>query len=141
MNSNPIQMPHTQTVKDAAKVMAKEGLSALPIVDDNSQLVGVISENDFIGKEVEIPHSLASIKEIFNENFRYQNLQEVSGKVKNKPLADVIKRNPKTLSVNSTVNDVAEVMIKYNLNLVPIMDEEKLVGVVTKNDIVKAFAQ
>jgi CBS domain-containing protein len=141
MNNKPVQIPQNNTVKDAAKIMAEQGLSALPIVDDNEQLVGVISDSDFMGKEVEIPHAMASVREIFNENYRVHDLQELSMKVKDKELKEVMTKNPKTLTVDSTVNDVAEFMIKHNLDLVPIMEGSKLAGVVTRNDIVKAFAQ
>ena len=57
-------------------MLLEKGLSTLPNIDENEGLAGIITESDFVGKDAEIPHALASIKCLFgqilyiNPNFR-----------------------------------------------------------------------
>lgn len=141
MTADPIRLPQTKTVKDAATIMAENEISALPVVDENDNLVGIITESDFIGKEVEIPHAMVTIREIFNESYRHQDIEDVCAKVKNKPLSDVMTKSPKTMAKDQSLDELVRMMAQHDLKRVPICDNGKLVGIVTRKDIVKAFAK
>lgn len=139
MTKNPETLKETDTIQAAAKLMLEKGYSVIPVLDDKDQLVGVFTESDFVGKEIDIPHALASIKQLFNENYYQGDMEQVYKDSKDKPLSVAMTKNPKTVSSNETLNYVLNFMTKENIKRVPIVDEGKLVGIVTRKDLIKAF--
>ncbi len=142
MTSSPITITQDKLVKDAAKLMTEKNISALPIVDGEGNLVGIITESDFVGSAVDIPHALASIKQLFNENFSGgKNVEEICAKAKEKPLKDVMTKNVRTISESVSLTDVVTLMIEKELKRVPVVDGKKLVGIITRKDIMKGFSK
>ena len=117
----------SQTVGDAAKKMIELGISVMPVVNDEGTLTGIVTQSDFISREVEIPHALVSIKKLFGQDFNLTDVEDVYKKSKNKTLADVMSHN------------VVELMMSKHLKRIPVVDDGKLVGMITRKDILKAF--
>ena len=127
------------TVEEAAKIMADGGFSVLPVVDNEDKLVGIMTESDFAGKEVRIPHALGSIKQLFGQNFYFGDVEEIYKKAKTKKVSEVMSKNVKTVTLNSSLTDVIDFMINKNLKRLPVVDGNKLVGIITRKDLLKAF--
>tara|TARA_R110002072_G_scaffold276051_1_gene437343 strand:+ start:73790 stop:74236 length:447 start_codon:yes stop_codon:yes gene_type:complete len=140
MTSNPITLNQNKLVKDAADVMTDKGISVLPIIDDNDNLVGIITESDFVGKAVEVPHALVSIKQIFKENFNNASVEAICSKARNKVLKDVMSTNLKTVNENSSLDEIINLMITKNVKRIPVVNGDKITGIITRKDIVKAYA-
>lgn len=139
MTTNIFSLAADKTIQDAAELMIGKDISAVPIVDSTSNLVGIITESDFIGKNANIPHALASIKRLLGQLFYHEGVEEIFKKAKTMRLEEVMTRNPKTITPYQSLNDVVDMMSKYNLKRVPVAEGTKLVGMVTRHDILKAF--
>ena len=50
-------------------------------------------------------------------------------------------KNPKTIAANATIIDAAEIMMKKNISTLPVIDDDKLVGIITESDIFRAFVR
>ncbi|MEH0862492.1 CBS domain-containing protein [Halobacteriovorax sp. DPLXC-1] len=129
----------SQTVGDAAKKMIELGISVMPVVNDEGTLTGIVTQSDFISREVEIPHALVSIKRLFGQDFNLTDVEDVYKKSKNKTLADVMSHNVVTVTSENTLNGVVELMMSKHLKRIPVVDDGKLVGMITRKDILKAF--
>ncbi|MDY0359839.1 MAG: CBS domain-containing protein [Desulforegulaceae bacterium] len=127
-------------LKEAAQLMIEKGLSVLPVVDSENRLKGILTESDFVGKEVEIPHALASVKMLFGQTHYQGNIEEVYKKAKDQPLEKVMTKNPVTISPDQTLTNLVELMSSRDLKRVPVVQDKKLVGIVTRKDLIKAFA-
>lgn len=128
-----------QTVKDAADLMTKNGISILPIVDDESRLLGIVTESDFIGKEVRVPHAMASLKQLFGETFHNQDIESVYRAARDTKLEKVMSKNVKTVSKESTLTSVIDTMVANHLKRLPVIEDGKLIGIITRKDLMKAF--
>jgi CBS-domain-containing membrane protein len=84
MTKNVITANSNLTIGDAAILMAQNGFSVLPVVDANFEIVGIITESDFVGKEKNIPHALASIKQLFGQIFYFREIEEIYEQSKGK---------------------------------------------------------
>ncbi|MGI4992173.1 CBS domain-containing protein [Halobacteriovorax sp. GFR7] len=129
----------TQTVADAAKAMLELGVSVMPILDSSDKLVGIVTQSDFIGREVEIPHALASIKRLFGMDYNLGDVEDIYKKAKNKPLSEIMTKNVTTVTSDYSLTAVVELMMKKQLKRIPVCDGDKLVGIITRKDILKAF--
>lgn len=140
MTTDVISCSPDTKLKDAAQIMIDKGLSVLPVIDFENRLKGILTESDFVGKEVEVPHALASVKMLFGQAHYHGNIEEVYKKAKDEPLEKVMTRNPVSISPDETLTSLVELMSSRNLKRVPVVKDKKLVGIVTRKDLIKAFA-
>jgi CBS domain-containing protein len=128
-----------QTVEDAATLMAKKGFSVVPIVNDADELVGLITESDFISKIQSVPHALVSLRQLFGQSFHASDVEQIYKESKAKKLGDVMTKNPKTVSPDTSLDEVVTFMSDKNLKRLPVVDQGKVVGIITRTDVIRAF--
>ena len=141
MTNNVITGKEDETVEAAAKKMFEGKFSVLPIVDVSDHLVGILTESDFVATEEKVPHALASIKSIFGQVYFFSEVEEIYQKAKKMSVKDVMSKNPTTVSPDTTLTEVVGLMTNKKLKRLPVVDGKKLVGIVTRKDLIKAFAQ
>lgn len=139
MTTNVITCTEDQSVADAAKLMVEKEFSVMPILNSEGKLVGIVTESDFVGKEVKVPHALASIKQLFGQNFYFNDVETLYAEAKNKKLSSVMSKNLKTIKPETSLSKVVNYMISKNIKRLPVVDGEKLVGIITRKNILKAF--
>jgi CBS domain-containing protein len=128
-----------QTVDEAAKIMIQNGFSVMPVVDSSGVLVGIVTESDFVGKEVKIPHALASIKQLFGQIFYFRDIESIYAQAKKMKLSEVMSRKPVTVTPSTSLTDIVNLLISKNLKRLPVVENQKLVGIITRKDLLRAF--
>ncbi len=141
MTKNVITCNESQTVSDAAKIMSENGFSVMPIVNNSGDLIGIVTESDFVGKDVDIPHALVSLKRVLGENHYHGDIEKIYSRAKNRQLSEVMSKPPITVDPESTLNAVVERMAAKNLKRIPVVENGKIVGIITRKDLIKAFNQ
>ncbi len=139
MTKTPITCTEDQTVKDAAKLMIEEGFSIVLVTNAQGELVGVVTESDFIGKEVNIPHALVSMKQLFGQVFHSKDVEQIYTESQKKKLKDVMTKKVITVDPEATLSEIVDLMASKNIKRVPVVSEGTLVGIVTRKDILRAF--
>ena len=130
------------SVEEAAKVMSDNNVSGLPVVNDDGELVGILSEKDMIIKDKKLHFPdyinvlggiiyLESYKK-FEEEFKKYIAVDVKGLM----TKDVI-----TISPEETLEEIANLMVEEDINRLPVVEDGKLIGIVTRGDLVKDIAQ
>jgi CBS domain-containing protein len=105
--------PHA-TVLDAAQLLHKHRIGALLVMDRTDQLVGIVSERDIV----------AAISELRNEAL-------------NMPVARVMSGEVVVCSPRDTVEHLMTVMTERRFRHLPVVDNGKIVGIVSIGDVVK----
>jgi len=129
------------SVEEAAKILSETGISGLPVVEDGN-LVGIVSESDLIvkDKKLHFPDYINVIGGIIYlesyKKFREEFKKFIAVEVKDLMTEDVI-----TISPEATVEDAATLMSDKDVNRLPVVEGDKLVGIVTRGDIVKDLAR
>jgi len=145
MSKNVITISSEESVRDAIEKMAKNNISGL-IVVENEKVVGVISESDIIKfvssefPEIKTPMNVTlSILQVLESGIRIIKEMKKIGKLKVKDLM-----NKKIFSVKpeDTILEAARTMSKKDVRRLPVIDESgKLVGVISRTDILKALVK
>lgn len=142
MTKDVVVCSEDMTVEEASKLMIAGNFSVLPVISSSSkQVVGIITESDFIGKEIEVPHALASIKQLFGQNFYFSEVEPIYQAAKSKKLKEVMTVGVKSVTPTTSLTDLVNFMIKNHLKRVPIIESGILVGIITRRDLVRAFSQ
>ncbi|WP_456870632.1 CBS domain-containing protein [Geodermatophilus sp. SYSU D00766] len=115
--------PHT-AVRYAAEVMAARGFAALPVVDDDDRLVGIVAEADLL-------------RDRLPEDPRLHLRRDSNPAVDSPPtlVHDVMTRDVRAVDVTADVADVARLFVEGRLRSVPVTDGGRLVGIVSRRDL------
>ena len=127
------------TVDSAAALMLDKNISSLPVVDSEQKLIGIITESDFVGKEVQIPHALASLRCLFGKLSRVSDVEQIYQEAKAMPLEKVMTKSPTTVSPEDSITKVVDIMSSKGFKRLPVVDAGKVVGIITRKDLIKAF--
>ena len=126
MTTNPFTISPDQTIPDAHEIMTKNNIRRLPVVKDR-KLVGVVSNLDISRASPSAATSLS-----INE------LTYILAKTK---ISRVMTKNPITISPNALLEEAAIMMRDRGVSFLPVVDNEKLVGIITESDIFDAFIE
>jgi CBS domain-containing protein len=129
------------SVEELSSLLIKNKISGVPVVDSTGRLVGIATEGDLIVKDSDLHFPryfklLDSIIYLESLNKFKNNLKKYLGtKVEDIMTSDVI-----TVKAETTVSEAADLMIKYNINRLPVMDDkDELAGIVARADIVRSM--
>ena len=135
MHTNwPTLVPES-TVEDAIKLFAESHISGAPVVEDG-RLVGIITEGDLIFQDAEIkaPGFLDILGGLIplgdTEEYRREALKSAGVTVGEVMTGDVL-----TVAPAATLAETATVMAEKHKKILPVVDGERLVGVITRIDI------
>ncbi len=142
MSTEVITVQPTTSVNKIAHLMSDNDISGLPVVDDNNEVVGVITELDLIVRNARFKMPtyfviLDSIIYLERPGHFRERLQHMLGTT----AEEIMSKPPKIVTPNSTIEDLASLMIDRRMNPLPVVDEEnKLIGIVSRSDIIRMMA-
>lgn len=128
------------TVHEAALLMLEKNISAIPIVDGENKLVGIITESDFVGRNSNTPHALASLKKVLGHTYYSDGIEDIFKDADNMPVKKAMSDMPQSVDPDNSLDDVVYKMNRLNLKRIPVVLNGKLVGIVTRHDIIRAFS-
>jgi CBS domain-containing protein len=138
MTPNAISVSPEDTIQHAIEVMLKNRISGLPVVDKDQNLIGIISEGDFL-RRTEI--------ETERKRNRWLSLLLGPGRLANeyvhshgRKVQEIMTPDPVTISEYTPLEDVARLMEQHHIKRLPVMRDKKLVGMVTRANLIQAIA-
>ena len=126
------------SVEELSELLIKNKISGVPVIDSDGKLAGIATEGDLIIKDSDLHFPryfklLDSIIYLESLNKFKKNLKKFLGT----KVEDVMTSEIKTVKEETPISEAANIMIKYNINRVPVLDsKDDLVGIVTRADIV-----
>jgi CBS domain-containing protein len=121
----------------AAKLMLENHISGLPVVDTSAHVVGIISESDLLrddGKGVDGSPWLQMM--VGPDALSGEPAQLGARKV-----GDVMTRGPVTVAPNASIAQACRLMEQHGIKRLPVVENDTLVGLIARADLVRAFAQ
>lgn len=130
----------SMTVIELAEFLISNTINGAPVVDDSGKLLGVVTENDLIfqKKKVHIPTMLN-----FLDSFIYlespEKMKLEMQKITGVTVGDIYSQSAVTVSPETTVEEIATLMAEKNIHTIPVVENDKLVGIIGKADIIKTL--
>jgi CBS domain-containing protein len=144
MTKNVIACSSDTPIKEAARLMYLNGLTGMPVLDEKDKIVGIITEGDLVKLEGElhIPNLLGVLGSlVYLDN--PLNGDEIEKQLKIMTATEVGKlmsKNVVSIASDAKVEEAAELFLHKKGNPIPVMEDGKLVGIVSRADIVKLIA-
>jgi CBS domain-containing protein len=139
MVSPVITIGEDETVRDAAKLLIENRISAVPVVDNAGKLVGIVSEADLMRRPeagTDRPSSSWLTFLLGDRTIATEYVKSRATKVK-----DVMTRDVKTAAPETPLHEIADVFEENHIKRVPIVSESgDLVGIISRANIIQAVA-
>ena len=137
MTTSVVAVRPATPLKDVARLLVEHRISGLPVVDDDGAVLGVVSEADFLMKEQgaeAVPHR--PLARIFGES---QASRSQQAKVDALTAGEAMTAPALTIEPGRRIIEAAAIMTTRRLNRLPVVENGRLVGIVTRADLVRAY--
>lgn len=127
------------SIEEAMRLMAKHQVSGLPVVDTEGCLVGIITESDVLLKGLHAPSEMRVEVGLFAPE--PDAVDDAYRRAQSQCVEDAMTKKVVAFMENSLVVDIARAMIERAVNRVPIVDGCKVVGIVSRRDVIRAMSK
>jgi CBS domain-containing protein len=126
------------SVDDTIALLAKHDISALPVVDADGRVVGIVSESDLVRRP-----------EIGTEKYRPWWVEAITpaatlahefAKAHGHRVHEIMSRNVVSAREDTTLGEIATLLERHRIKRLPILDDGKLVGIVSRSNLIQALA-
>jgi CBS domain-containing protein len=138
MVSPVITVKPYSSVRDVAQILLTHKISAVPVVDDQDKLVGIVTEGDLLHRienDTETRHS--SWLRLFTQ---YEVLAAEYAKSHASKVADVMTKRVVFAAPDAQLAEIAMLMERHSIKRVPIVNKGQLVGIVSRANLIQAIA-
>lgn len=122
-------------LRDTAALLASKRISGIPVVDDESRVVGVLSEADIVVKAGGATRGHRLLGWLLESDF------DLEDKISAKTVGEAMSAPAITIESDRRVHEAARLMAAEGVNRLPVVEGGKLVGIITRADVVRAFAR
>lgn len=130
MSAPAVTVTAATPVKRAAEVLAARGFTMLPVVDDELQLVGIVSEGDLVRGRFPAQARLTATP-----------AGRVAGRSSDSTVGEIMTREVLTAADSEDVHELIERMRRARVRALPVLRAGLVVGVVTYRDLVRIVAR
>jgi len=142
MTKNVISVDPETPTRVVAKLLLDKGISAVPVLDATGAAVGMATESDLIRAEIKRREpsrvwwleALAEGEELAGEFLDYL-------KAGDRPVREVMTAPVVTVAEDTPVQAIAAILQKRHIKRVPVLRNGRVVGIVSRADLVRALAQ
>lgn len=131
--------PETK-IAEAARLVLEKGVNGLPVVDNQGRLKGIICQSDLIAQQEKVPlPSFFTILDSFIPLTSYKNFEREVQKIAAVKVEEAMTRDLVVVHPETSLEEVATLMVDKNIHTLPVVDQGKLVGVIGKEDILRTL--
>lgn len=127
MSDGITSLTHDATVHEAIELLVNTGVSAMPVLDEDGIMIGIVSEADLIRRTA--PETWQ--RELADD--------EAVGADHSRPVTEVMTKNVITVDENMPVAEVAKLITVQRVKRVPVTSGKSVVGVISRVDLLKAL--
>lgn len=133
MSMNVISVSPGTDIHEIAKTLLVNRISAVPVVDDRGKLLGIVSEGDLIRRRESgtARHTSWWLRLLQNPNELAQEYVKTHGRT----AKDVMTRKVITVTEETSVSEIAEILEKNRIKRVPVVHDGKVVGIVSRANL------
>jgi CBS domain-containing protein len=129
MTRDVVSVGPMTSAKYAAEVMASHGYAALPVVDDDDGLIGIVAEADVLRHRIPTDPRLHARRD------------ERSVPVAPRLVGEVMTADVRTVDVGADLADIARIFVDDRLRSVPVLEDGRLTGIVSRRDVLRALVR
>jgi len=140
MTKDVVTVTADTEITQAAKLLLENHFNGLPVVDGRGKLIGIICQDDLIVQQKRLP--LPSLFTFFDGLIpltSYRSLEKEVEKIVATSVAQAMIPDPITVDPDTSLEDIATLMVDNNIHTLPVLEGGRLVGIIGKEDILRTI--
>ncbi len=141
MTVDVITVSPDDTVEDVVKLLVDHKISGVPVVNTEKEVIGVVTEGDLLARkqELRVPSYIQILGGVIYlddpEEFKDTLRKVIAVKVEG-----MMTEDPITVEEDTAVEEIATIMADNGINRVPVTRDGKLVGIISRADIIRSLS-
>ncbi|MFT4577848.1 MAG: CBS domain-containing protein [Nitrospinales bacterium] len=129
------------SIKELSKLFIENRFNGIPVTDDDDNVIGVVTQGDLIeqNKNLHIPTVIALFDAVLfleSEKKFESDVKKLTGTI----VEDIYHKHAISVSPNADINEITTLMAEKDIHTLPVLDGDKLVGIIGKRDVIRAMA-
>jgi len=140
MTTEVITVKKETSLKELAGILYKHHINGVPVVDDMGSLIGIICESDLIRKNKKL--HIPTVVTIFDAVIYLEspkNIEKEFQRVSATTVEDLYTRKPVTVDEKTPIDEIATIMTQKKIYTIPVMDGDRIVGIIGKADLLRTI--
>lgn len=140
MTRDVITVTPDTDVTQATRLLLENGINGLPVVDEKRRLVGIVCQSDMIAQQKRIPlPSLFTLLDGYITLTSAKHFEKEVQKIAAARVEQAMTADPVTVRSDTSLEDIASLMVEKKLHTLPVVDGGELVGVIGKEDVLRTL--
>ena len=141
MTQDVVTVNKNQLIGDLSKIFIENHFNGVPVLDNTGKVVGVVTQGDLIeqNKNLHIPTIIALFDAVLfleSEKKFEDDLKKITGS----KIEDIYHKNLITVSPDTDLNEIITLMAEKDIHTLPVLDGDKLIGIIGKRNIIREMA-
>ena len=141
MTRNVVTVKKDQPISDLSKLFIENHFNGVPVLDDAGKVIGVVTQSNLIeqNKNLHIPTVIALFDAVLfleSEKKFEADVKKLTGS----KIEDIYHKNPITVSPDTDLGEITTIMAEKDVHTLPVLENDKLVGIIGKKDVIRALA-
>ena len=138
MTRDVITVTPDTDITQATKILLENRINGLPVVDENRRLVGIVCQSDMIAQQKRIPlPSLFTLLDGYFTLTSSKHFEKEVQKIAATRVAQAMTVAPVTVRPDTSLEEIASLMVEKKLHTLPVVNGKELVGIVGKEDMLR----
>ncbi len=146
LNAGDIMTTEVMTVKketpltELAEILYKNHINGVPVVDEKGSLIGIICESDLIRKDKKL--HIPTVVALFDAVFFLESQKKIEKEIQRitaTTVEELYTQKVITVDEKTPIDEIATIMTREKIYTIPVMDGDRLVGIVGKADVIRTF--
>jgi CBS domain-containing protein len=141
MTSPAVVVQLDDTVENAAQRMLENRIGCVPVLSSDGTVAGIVTQSDFAAKSRCVPFSTFRHPHLLGHWLPLEHAEAIFERARRLKVQEIMTPRPVTVAADATLEQTLALLLKHDINHLPVMRGEKLVGVVSRFDLLKLMLE
>ncbi len=142
MTKEVITVKPLTSLEDLARILIEHNISGVPVVNDENDLTGIVTENDLISKNKRL--HIPTVMRLFDAYIMLESPATIEKEIRRMAAVtvnDIFIKDVVTVTEEATAEEIATIMAEKKVHLIPVVAGKKIRGIIGKMDLIKGIAR
>lgn len=140
MSTDLVTLTPDTDISKAAETLLSRRINGAPVVDQDGRVLGILCQSDLIAQQKKLPiPTVFTLLDGLISLTSSKQLEKQVRKIAALTVGDAMTQRPVTVGPNTSIETVASLMVDNNFHTLPVVENNKLIGVIGKEDVLRTL--
>lgn len=140
MTQPVVTVTEQTTLEEVAQTMLSQRIGGVPVINQQGHLTGIITESDFAAKEKGMPFSTFRAPQVLGQWLTPNGFARICAAAKQMQAREIMRHPVVTIREDQTVEDALQLLLRHNINRLPVVRQGIPVGILARHDLLRLMA-